>query len=166
MKYSFTLPGRNNLNIDVEISFFTGKHTVWINGELANHYGNSKKIFEVPVSKKNVKTLRVQPNVMDLGLTVFYNGEKIQVTESLSFVDYVLAYAPFFVGVFAANILNTDLFGGAAIGFLSILISLSNIRILRGTFKEHMKTLSMALVSFGAFGVYYLVSLIEKNLFS
>jgi len=27
-----------------------------------------------------------------------------------------------------------------------------------------MKTLSMALVSFGAFGVYYLVSLIEKSI--
>lgn len=163
MRYSFKLPNKAKTKIDVEIAFFTGQHTVWINGEKATPVDRKKKLYEI-VSKKNRRTLRLRPNVIDLGLTVYFGDREIQVTPRLSGLDYLFAYLPFGIGMYFSARFDPSLVGGIIIGILSILISFLNVRLFRSKHSTLVKNAVNILICAGSYGVYYLVYMVEGML--
>jgi|GEM_PF-4993473 len=158
MKYQFTLPTKPHKQAEVEISLFTGRHRLWIDGEEMSHEGKNKKIFNIQQGKKNAKTLRLQPNVFNLGLIAIYGGKRINVSSKLAIIDYIIGYMPFLLGLVAASYFDAEGIDGILIGVTSVFLSLFNIYLIRqAEGNKMMATLYNAGVIAGSWGLYYLI---------
>ncbi|QOX64322.1 hypothetical protein FRZ06_13705 [Anoxybacterium hadale] len=139
MKYNFSIPQQPETVIEVDISLWTGKQNVWVNGHPAKQSGQSKRRkpqFLIPDSTGTEKTLELKPSLFG-ELTAFLSGEKIQVTPPLTWYQYIFGGFPILL-IFL---------GGAIGGFFGILGSIINYSILRSNFNLAVKILAVIGVS-------------------
>ena len=161
MKFEFMIPTKPKKQAVAKISLFTGSCKLWVEGKPMPYAGKNKKTFTIAQGKKNAKTLRLQPNIFNWGLTIIYGGKHIQVTKPLTVIDYIIGYLPFLLGLFAATYFNSDRIDGIILGVASVFCSLFNMYVIRkAADRKGLATLYNAAVIGGSWGLYYLICLI------
>jgi len=113
MKYSFSLPQLPDTVINVDISFWSGKRIVLVNGIPAeksakSKFNKPKYIISSPDGTENI--LEIRQSAFDGGLTVFLNDTKIPISRPLKWYEYLMGGLPILL-IFAGGALGA-LFGG------------------------------------------------------
>lgn len=139
MKYNFSIPEHPETVIGIDISPWTGKQNVLVNGHPAKQSAQGKRRkpeFLIPDSSGTEKTLELKTSLFG-DLTAFWGGEKIQVTPPLKWYQYIFGGLPIIL-IFA---------GGAIGGIFGVLGSLSNYSVLRSKLNVAMKILAVIGIS-------------------
>ena len=137
MIYKFKLPGKRGPDVKVSVSFFTGKTRVWVRGKEVK--SESKKFYNIPVTKTRTEQMRLSPNIFNLGLDVIYKDQRINVSRKVTKLEYVTSYAPVLLGVVASSMYDANVYKSAIMGVLSVFFSLFNMKILQGDRPELAK---------------------------
>lgn len=139
MKYKFSIPEHPETVIEIDISPWSGKQNVLVNGHPAKQSAQSKRRkpeFLIPDSTGTEKTLELKSSLFG-DLTAFLDGEKIQVTPPLKWYQYIFGGLPIIL-IFT---------GGAIGGIFGVLGSLSNYSVLRSKLNVAMKILAVIGIS-------------------
>jgi hypothetical protein len=154
--YKFKLPGKRGPNVKVEISFFTGKSQVWVEGKQIE--SDDKKVYQIPTGKNKSERMRLSPNLFSLGLDIIYKDQRRTVSREVSKLEYITGYAPVILGVFTSSMYDANVYKSGAMGVLSIFFSLLNMRILQSEKAEGAKLIYNGVVLTLSWFVFWMIA--------
>lgn len=120
-KVSFQLPDYPDTIIEVSKSFWTGKPSVWVNGQPAKKEGELSRAFLIPLPEGITKKLEVDRGGFDYIPRVYIDGQRIEIGRKLEWYEQILGGIPLLM-----------VFVGGALGALCGVIGFTaNYKILR-----------------------------------
>lgn len=138
-KFSFDLPEYQNIHVDIELTFWTNKPAVWVNGQPIPAAPGNPRTFMLPLPNRTEVRLELKGFTFDFQPRVMIAGKFISVARKLRWYETLLASLPVIL-----------VFTGGALGGLCAFIAVSsNFKILRSEADKFLR-LFMVLAIGGA----------------
>lgn len=149
MKHQFTLPDFPNANFEIEVSFWTGKQTLYKDNSPVERSAEKGKPFLIPDNSGDIVKAYPKATFPDILPVLEINKLKYNIVEKLKWYEAVLAVMPFSI-VFIG--------GGALGGGIGAIAFILNLQLLRNEDNANIKYLKAICVTMAAFAIYFLVS--------
>jgi len=149
MKYQFTLPDFPDSNFEIEVSFWTGKQTLYKDEVLVERSSEKGKPFLIPDNNGDIVKAFPKSAFPDIIPVLQINNLKYNIVEKLKWYQAVLAVMPFSI-VFIG--------GGALGGGIGAVAFMLNLQLLRSEDNGNLKYLKAIGVTIAAFAIYFLIS--------
>ncbi|NJI74047.1 hypothetical protein HCX49_12620 [Sphingobacterium kitahiroshimense] len=149
MKHQFTLPDFPDSNFEIEVSFWTGKQTLYKDEVFVERSSEKGKPFLIPDNNGDIVKAFPKSSFPDIIPVLQINNLKYNIVEKLKWYQAVLAVMPFSI-VFIG--------GGALGGGIGAVAFMLNLQLLRNDDNGNLKYLKAIGVIIAAFAIYFLLS--------
>ncbi|MEJ5145371.1 hypothetical protein [Sphingobacterium sp. MYb388] len=149
MNHQFTLPDFPDSNFEIEVSFWTGKQTLYKDEVLVERSSEKGKPFLIPDNNGDIVKAFPKSAFPDIIPVLQINNLKYNIVEKLKWYQAVLAVMPFSI-VFIG--------GGALGGGIGAVAFMLNLQLLRNDDNGNLKYLKAIGVIIAAFAIYFLLS--------
>jgi len=155
-KYSFDLPEYQNIHVDLELSFWTNKPTVCVDGRLIPPMPKDPRAFMLPLPDRTEIKMEIKGFTFDFQPRVTIGGKFISVARKLRWYETLLASLPVIL-----------VFNGGALGGLCAFIGVtSNFKTLRGESDKFLRLFLVLLITVGSFLGYMMIRRIIHWIFN
>jgi len=154
-RYSFDLPEYQNIHVDLELSFWANKPTVWVNGQLISPSPKNPREFMLPLPNRTEVKMEIKGFTFDYQPRVIIGGKFISVARKLKWYETLLASIPVVL-----------LFTGGALGGLCAFVAVSSsFKTLRSESDKFLRLFLVLLITAGAFLGYMMIRTIIHWIF-
>ncbi|MEN5231870.1 hypothetical protein [Sphingobacterium faecium] len=154
MKHQFTLPDFPDSNFQIEVSFWTGKQTLYKDEVLVERSSEKGKPFLVPDHNGDIVKAYPKATFPDIIPVLEINNLKYNIVEKLKWYQAVLAVMPFtlaFIG------------GGALGGGIGAVAALLNLQVLRNEKLGKISYLYVVNITIAAYAAYFFLALMIRE---
>lgn len=154
MKHQFTLPDFPDSNFQIEVSFWTGKQTLYKDEVLVERSSEKGKPFLVPDHNGDIVKAYPKATFPDIIPVLEINNLKYNIVEKLKWYQAVLAVMPFtlaFIG------------GGALGGGIGAVAALLNLQVLRNEKLGKIRYLYVVNITIAAYAAYFFLALMIRE---